>query len=161
MPACQDKFSDRAEDRKVLPLRTSQLESIEEREDPMLQINRLGDFEIEDTVIAASNRSCTEDGAKKLWSLLPYLRDIERQRDAPWKSTVTLSTDRDVEASLTIDESGHPVTQVAWDPIQPVRGTGSFLLIVRTGRIFTFHATSPSNGCDVDEYRRILGVSSI
>ncbi len=82
-----------------------------------------------------------------------------------WKtaleSTVTLSTDGDVEASLTIDESVHPVAQVAWDPIQPVRGTGSFLLIVRTGRIFTSHATNQSNGCDMDEYRRILGYSSI
>ncbi len=127
----------------------------------MLEIDRLGDFEVEDTIAAASNRSRAEDRTKKLRSLFTDLRDVERQRDAPWKSTVTLSTDGDIEASLTIDESGHPVTQVAWDPIQPVRGTGSFLLIVRTGRIFTFHAITKSNGCDMDEYRRILGVSSI
>src|ERR1700689_2864860 len=31
--------------------------------------------------------------------------------------TVTLSTNRDVEASLSIDESRYPVTQVIWDPI--------------------------------------------
>ena len=74
---------------------------------------------------------------------------------------LALSTDRDVEAALSIDESSHPVAQVAWDPIKPVRGTGSFLLIVRTGRIFTFHASTQSSGCDMDEYRRILGVSSI
>jgi hypothetical protein len=161
MPAWQDKFSDRAEDREVLPLRTTQLESIEERENPILQIDRPGDFKVEDTVTAASNRSRTEDRTKKLWSLFTDLRDVERQRHAPWKSTITLSTDGDVEASLTIDESRDPVAQVIGDPIQPVRGTGSFLLIVRTGRIFTFHATTESNGCDMDEYRRILGVSSI
>ena len=54
---------------------------------------------------------------------------------------VSLSTDWDVEASLTVDESRDPVTQVMRDPIKPVRGTGPFLLIVRTGRIFTAHAT--------------------
>ena len=72
-----------------------------------------------------------------------------------------LSTDGDIEASLSIDESGDPVSEVARDPIQPVRGTGSFLLIVRTGRIFTFHVSTQSSGCDMNEYRRILGVSSI
>ena len=61
---------------------------------------------------------------------------------------VSLSTDWDVEASLTVDESRDPVTQVMRDPIKPVRGTGSFLLIVRTGRIFTAHATNETNGCD-------------
>jgi hypothetical protein len=64
------------------------------------------------------------------------------------RSTVALSTDWDVEASLTVDESRDPVTQVIWDSIKPVRGTGPFLLIVRTGRIFTAHATTETNGCD-------------
>ena len=36
-----------------------------------------------------------------------------------------------------------------------------FLLIVRTGRIFTTHVQTLKDGCDMDEYRRILGVSSI
>jgi hypothetical protein len=36
-----------------------------------------------------------------------------------------------------------------------------FLLIVRTERIFTTHAETLKDGCDMDEYRRILGVSSI
>jgi hypothetical protein len=117
--------------------------------------------EVEDTVAAASHRSHAEDLAKKLWCFLTDLRHVERQRDAPWQPTVTLSTDGDVEASLTIDESGYPVAQVARDPIQPVRGTRSFLLIVRTGRIVTSHTDTQTNGCDMDEYRRMLGVSSI
>jgi hypothetical protein len=39
--------------------------------------------------------------------------------------------------------------------------TRSFLLIVRTGRIFTFHISTLKTGCDMNEYRRILGCSSI
>jgi len=161
VPARQDKFSDRAEDCQVVSLWTAQFEPVEEREDPILQISWLGDFEVEDTVTTPSYRSEAEDTAKKLWCFLAYLRHVERQRDAPWQSTITLSTDRDVEASLSIDESGDPVAQVMWDSIQPVRGTGPFLLIVRTGRIFTAHAFTQTNGCDMDEYRRMLGVSSI
>jgi hypothetical protein len=42
----------------------------------------------------------------------------------------------------------------------PLRETWPFLLIVRTGRIVTFHANTLRRGCDTDEYRRILGVSS-
>lgn len=40
----------------------------------------------------------------------------------------------------------------------PVSG---FLLIVRTDRIVTAHAGTLRRGCDTDEYRRILGCSSI
>jgi hypothetical protein len=39
--------------------------------------------------------------------------------------------------------------------------TEPFLLIVRTERIVTAHITNLNNACHVDEYRRILGVSSI
>jgi hypothetical protein len=40
-------------------------------------------------------------------------------------------------------------------------GTFGFLLIVRTGRIVTAHIRTLRRGCDMSEYRRILGVSSI
>ena len=36
----------------------------------------------------------------------------------------------------------------------------SFLLIVRTGRIFTAHVVNLMMVCDMNEYRRIHGVSS-
>ena len=86
-----------------------QLKPIEERKDPLLQIEWVGDFEREDTVPARSHRSHAEDTAKKRRRLFTDLRHVERQRDAPGQSTVTLSTDGDIEASLTIDESGYPV----------------------------------------------------
>ena len=37
----------------------------------------------------------------------------------------------------------------------------SFLLIVRTDRIVTAHVATQSEGYDMNEYRRIHGVSSI
>jgi len=39
-------------------------------------------------------------------------------------------------------------------------GTEPFLLIVRTGRIFTAHVFNLMKVCDMNEYRRIHGVSS-
>ena len=36
-----------------------------------------------------------------------------------------------------------------------------FLLIVRTDRIFTAHVLKVPSTCDTNEYRRILGCSSI
>ncbi len=39
-------------------------------------------------------------------------------------------------------------------------GAEPFLLIVRTGRIFTAHVFNLLMTCDMNEYRRILGVSS-
>ena len=162
MPVRQDEMCDLAEDRKILPLRTAQLEPIEEREHPCLKIGRLGHFKVEDTVAAASDRSGAEDLTEKPRGFLADLRHVERQRDPPWQATITLSTDWDIEASLSVDESRHPITQVAWDSIKPVCGTGPFLLIVRTGRIVTARGRTLRRGCDRETSTdRILGVSSI
>ena len=54
------------------------------------------------------------------------------------------------ETAFPIDETGNPSAVPE-----------SFLLIVRTERIFTTHRTNLSSACDMGEYRRILGVSSI
>lgn len=63
--------------------------------------------------------------------------------------------DRDGEATLPVDEADDPLRF----ELEP-RPYG-FLLIVRTGRIFTAHVTTLLMGCDINEYRRILGCSSI
>ncbi len=68
----------------------------------------------------------------------------------PTGPTCAVPEDRNTEAALAVDEAD-----------DPLRGNWPFLLIVRTGRIFTFHAATVRNGCDMDEYRRMLGVSSI
>ena len=58
--------------------------------------------------------------------------------------------DRAAETAFPIDETSNPSAVPE-----------SFLLIVRTERIFTTHAETLKDGCDMDEYRRMLGVSSI
>jgi hypothetical protein len=95
------------------------MKPLEEREDPLLEIGRTGDFVVEDTISTTSHCSRPEDRLQKPWGFWAYLRDVERQRDAPRQSAIALSTDRDIEASLSVDESRDPVTQVVWDPIQP------------------------------------------
>jgi len=60
------------------------------------------------------------------------------------------------EAALSIHEPSNP-SRFKLD----TRLKG-FLLIFRTGRIVTAHAHTLLNGCNtMDEYRRILGCSSI
>jgi hypothetical protein len=58
--------------------------------------------------------------------------------------SVTLTTNGDVEAPLSVDESRHVMTEVGRDCIQPGFGTGPFLLIVRTGWIVTAHSANPT-----------------
>jgi len=59
--------------------------------------------------------------------------------------------DRNTETALAVDEADDPLLE-----------TWPFLLIVRTGWIFTFHCHVPyEEGVTLDEYQRIHGVSSI
>ncbi len=104
------------------------------------------DFEVEDAIATASHCSDTEGRLQKPWGFWADLRHIERQRDPPWQATITTSTDRDVEAPFSVDESRDVVPYIAWDPVQPGEKTGPFLLIVRTGRIVTAHLTHPMKG---------------
>ncbi len=62
---------------------------------------------------------------------------------------------RNGETTLTVHKTNNPVG------IEHKTRNGSFLLIVRTGWIFTAHADTLREGCDMDEYHRILGCSSI
>jgi len=62
---------------------------------------------------------------------------------------------RNRETTLAIHKTSDPVG------IEHKTRNGSFLLIVRTGWIFTTHVSTLRNGCDTDEYHRILGCSSI
>jgi hypothetical protein len=62
---------------------------------------------------------------------------------------------RDGETTLSVDEPNDPVRF----ELEP-RPCG-FLLIVRTGRIVTVHVDTLKKVYDMNEYRRILGVSSI
>ena len=81
------------------------------------------------------------------------MADVELRHELPTNSGARVPLKRDMECAFAIDEA----SEVG---IQP------FLLIVRTDRIVTAHRHIVPEGCaqrgvTVNEYRRILGVSSI
>jgi hypothetical protein len=61
-------------------------------------------------VPSVAYRSDAKRSSQKLRELMSDLRHVERQRDPPRQATITLSTDWDIEASLTVDESTDPMT---------------------------------------------------
>ena len=73
------------------------------------EVSRTGHFEIVNPIPAVTHRSDVEGHTEELWELTSDLRHVERQRNAPRQATITLSTDWDVEASLSIDEPGDPI----------------------------------------------------
>ncbi len=62
--------------------------------------------------------------------------------DLPAEPAPRIAHHADREAAFTVDEADDPLLD-----------TWSFLLIVRTGRIVTDHATSIPEGCDTAEYQ--------
>ena len=68
---------------------------------------------------------------------------------------VWIAVHRDREASFSVDEAHDPPR------VERTALISGFLLIVRAGRIVTAHAQTVRDGCDMNEYRRILGCSSI
>ena len=67
----------------------------------------------------------------------------------PSERHLSIPLDRTAEAAFSVGEADDPLLE-SWP----------FLLIARTDRIFTTHVVTQSNGCDTNEYRRILGVPS-
>jgi hypothetical protein len=69
--------------------------------------------------------------------------------DLPAKPIAGIPKERNTEAAFTVDEADDPLLDF-WP----------FLLIARTGRVFTAHVETLSRPTDMNEYRRILGCSS-
>jgi hypothetical protein len=160
MLTSSDELRDLTENRQIVSLRAPERESFEEREDPFLEIVQLRDLEVVHAVWPTPDRPSTEDGTEVVQYLRTDLRYVEREADSPWHEPIALSTDGDVEAPFSIDEPRYVVTYVFGDAIQPRWMREPFLLIVRTGRIVTAHVGTLSRATDMNEYRRILGVSS-
>jgi len=79
------------------------------------------------------------------------LNHRERRLDLPTAPRRWVLKDRNAEAAFSVDEAD-----------DPLRETWPFLLIDRTGRIITIHLPHPIKRVrHLNEYRRILGVSSI
>ena len=89
--------------------------------------------------------------------MILVLVDVENRLKLPTPISVHHRTamHRDGEATLTVHKTNDPVG------IEHKTRNGSFLLIVRTGWIFTSHALTLRRRCDKGEYHRILGCSSI
>jgi hypothetical protein len=81
----------------------------------------------------------------------PFSLDDRKGRlDLPADPVRPVAKDRNTKATFTVDEADDPLL----DP-------WPFLLIVRTGRVLTAHDGTLSRTTDMNEYRRILGCSSI
>ena len=90
--------------------------------------------------------------------MTPVLIDVEYGMDlpSPRLAHIWVSVKGDAEATFSVHESHDPMR------IELKPRPHSFLLIVRTGRIVTAHRPAPyEEGVTMNEYRRILGVSSI
>ena len=77
------------------------------------------------------------------------LDNCEHGLQLPSDSHNGVTLDRTAEAAFTVDEADDPLLD-----------TWPFLLIARTGRVFTAHVETLSRPTDMNEYRRILGCSS-
>jgi len=78
------------------------------------------------------------------------LDHCECRLNLPTGTTRVVPKDWNAGAAFAVDEAD-----------DPLRETWPFLLIVRTGWLFTIHVCTLGIGCDMNEYHRILGVPSI
>lgn len=149
---------DHLELQEVLLLCRSQRIRIEERDDHPTKIFPTKHVESEQIflVIVMSAVPIDVSAAEVLLQHLKYvqaaftLNNRKPRLHLPTTAHSLVSLNRAAEATFSVDEADDPLLE-----------TWPFLLIVRTGRIFTAHVISLLMRCDTNEYRRILGVSSI
>src|SRR3954447_17158207 len=79
VPASLNELGDLTKDRQILLLRSSQRESLEERKDPLIEVDRSCHLEVEDAVWSTSYRSRAEGVPKDVGRLHTHLRHVERQ----------------------------------------------------------------------------------
>jgi hypothetical protein len=103
--------------------------------------------------VIATDLSAPEEPLHSMQNIgaLLALDHRERRLNLPACTARAIPEDRNAEAAFAVDEAD-----------DPLRETWPFLLIVRTGRIFTTHVHTLRNRCNnMNEYRRIHGVPSI
>ena len=135
--------------------------SFEERQHCCLQLTQSVDSKCPNTAVGTfgANSPTAEDrnhGLENI-SMIVVLVDVEDRLELPPAVSPhhRRTMHRHGEATFAVHKPNDPVG------IEHEARTGSFLLIVRTGRIFTIHMVTQTDGCHMDEYRRILGCSSI
>ena len=148
---------DNSELLKLIGFRRSQWVRFEKRNDAVHQVGKRSDVEAPEilpmVVVPAVQADTT--ASKEVLQLVQNahaplsLRHRELGLDLPSQATRAVAEDRNTEAPLAVDEADDPLL-----------GTRPFLLIARTGRIVTAHVSTLRRGCDMNEYRRMLGFSS-
>ena len=149
---------DNSELLKLIGFRRSQWVRFEKRNDPVHQVGKRSDVETPEILPMVVVPAVETDTAASE-EVLQLVQDMhtplsldhrELGLDLPPQATRAVPEDRNAEAPLAVDEADDPLL-----------GTWPFLLIVRAGRIVTAHASTIRRWCDMNEYRRMLGVSSI
>jgi hypothetical protein len=131
---------------------------LEKRDDASAQIGKTSDAVAPHVlpVIVVATIHCHHSASKEPLQCVKdihttlALRYRELRLSLPAQSACRVAKDRNAETALAVDEADDPLCS-KWP----------FLLIVRTGRIITRHVLTLRRASDRNQYRRILGVSSI
>ncbi len=78
MSSCLNELGDLLEYLQVNLFGTAKRKALEERKNPLRESYGSGDFKIEDTIPASSNRSDPEGFGQEHWKLRSDLRNVER-----------------------------------------------------------------------------------
>jgi len=149
---------DNSELLKLIGFRRSQWVCFEKRNDAVHQVGKRSDVETPEILPMVVVPAVQADTAASK-EVLQLVQDMhaplslyhrELGLDLPSQATRAVAEDRNTEAPLAVDEADDPLL-----------GTWPFLLIARTGRIVTAHISTLRRGCDMNEYCRMHGVSSI
>ena len=152
------RADDSSELLKLIGFRRSQWVRLEKRNDAAHQVGKRSDVETPEILPMVVVPTIDADTAASK-EVLQLVQDVhaplslhhrELGLGLPPQATRAVAEDRNTEAPLAVDEADDPLL-----------GTWPFLLIARTGRIVTAHVSTLRRWCDMNEYRRILGVSSI
>ena len=128
--------------------------TFEEREDSVHEIAPVAHHQhkggVARTAMVLPDVSAAKPALEEIEDLSPFrvLAAVELRHELETSSSARVPLDCYVKRALAIDEASEVSIQ-------------SFLLIVRTGQIVTAHARTLRRGCDMNEYCRMHGVSSI
>ena len=142
---------------EVLAFRRSQRIRIEERDDHFTKVGP-SPYVVDEQIFFVIVMPAVSVDAAALEEVQQQLENFKTSfsldNRKPWlhlpaAAHASIPLNRATKAAFSVDEADDPLLE-SWP----------FLLIARTDRIFTTHVITQSNGCDTNEYRRILGVPS-
>lgn len=153
MSAVRHRQHDEAKRLELDLLRAQEGLAIKEGDDPLHEVYPLAHHQYQSgvarTAMVLPDPSTAKPALEEIEDLSPFriLADVELGHELEASSSARVPLNGYMKRAFAIDEASEVC-------IQP------FLLIVRTDRIVTAHAGTLRRRCDMNEYRRILGVSS-